>query len=64
MCQQRKIDGVIRKDRDWLIPADANIPIGSRTIHYQQSNTPYEELLAEIDTLKAELDIRRPLTQG
>lgn len=64
LCQQSKIDGVIRKGRAWLIPADADKPIDGRTTRYQRNDSPYVELFAEVDALKAELDKRRPLTQG
>lgn len=64
LCQQGKIDGVIRKGRAWLIPSDADKPIDGRTTRYQRNDSPYEELFAEVDALKAELDKRRPLTQG
>ena len=64
LCQQGKIDGVIRKGRTWLIPADAEKPIDGRTTRYQRNDSPYVELFAEVDALKAELDKRRPLTQG
>jgi len=64
LCQQGKIDGVIRKGRAWLIPADAEKPTDGRTTRYQRNNSPYAELFAEVDALKAELDKRRPLTQG
>lgn len=64
LCQQGKIDSVIRKGRAWLIPADAKKPIDGRTTRYQQNDSPYAELFAEVDALKAELDKRRPLTQG
>ena len=64
LCQQGKIDGVIRKGRTWLIPADAEKPIDGRTTRYQRNDSPYVELFAEVDELKAELDKRRPLTQG
>lgn len=64
LCQQGKIDGVIRNGRAWLIPVDAAKPIDGRTTRYQQNDSPYEELFAEVDALKAELDKRRPLTQG
>ena len=64
LCQQGKIDGVIRKGRAWLIPSDADKPIDGRTTRYQRNNSPYEELFAEVDALKVELDKRRPLTQG
>jgi len=64
LCQQGKIDGVIRKGRTWLIPADAEKPIDGRTTRYQRNDSPYAELFNEVDALKAELDKRRPLTQG
>ena len=64
LCQQGKIDGIIRKGRAWLIPADAEKPIDGRTTRYQRNDSPYAELFAEVDVLKAELDKHRPLTQG
>ena len=64
LCQQGKIDGVIRKGHAWLIPADAEKPIDGRTTRYQRNDSPYVELFAEVDALKAELDKHRPLTQG
>lgn len=64
LCQQGKIDGVIRKGRTWLIPADAEKPIDGRTTRYHRNDSSYAELFAEVDALKAELDKRRPLTQG
>lgn len=63
LCQQGKIDGAIRKNRTWLIPADAEKPIDGRTTRYQRNNSPYAEHFAEADSLKADLDKRRPLTQ-
>ena len=64
LCQEGKIDGVIRKGRAWLILADAKKPIDGRTTRYQRNNSPFAELFAEVDALKAELDKRRALTQG
>lgn len=64
LCQQGKIDGVVRKGRAWMIPADAEKPIDGRTTRYQRNDSPYAELFVEVDALKAELDKRRPLTQG
>ncbi len=64
LCQQGKIDGVMRKGRTWLIPANAEKPIDGRTTRYQRNDSPYAELFTEVDALKAELDKRRPLTQG
>lgn len=64
LCQQGKIDGAFRNGRAWLIPVDALKPIDGRTTRYQRNDSPYAELFAEVDTLKSELDKRRPLTQG
>ncbi len=64
LCQQGKVDGVVRKGRAWFIPADAKKPIDGRTTRYQRNDSPYAELFVEVDALKAELDKRRPLTQG
>ena len=64
LCQQGKIDGVIRKGRAWLIPSDAGKPIDGRTTRHQRNDSPYAVLFAEVDALKAELDKHRPLTQG
>ncbi len=64
LCQQGKIEGVIRKGRAWMIPVDAEKPIDGRTTRYQRNDSPYGALFAEVDALKAELDKRRPLTQG
>ena len=64
LCQQGKIDGVVRSGRLWLIPADAAKPVDGRSVRYQRNNSPADLRFAEIDALKAELDRRRPLTQG
>ena len=64
LCQQGKIDGVVRQGRVWLIPANAKKPADGRASRYQRNDSPYAELLAEVDAQKAELNKRRPLTQG
>lgn len=64
LCEEGKIDGVIRKGRAWLIPADAKKPLDGRSTRYHRNDSPYAEQFTKIDVLKAELDNRRPLTQG
>ena len=64
LCQQGTIDDVVRSGRSWLIPADAAKPVDGRSVRYQRNNSPTDLRFAEIDALKAELDRRRPLTQG
>lgn len=59
LCQENKIDGVIRKGNLYMIPENAQKPadgrrkVSKRAISFER-----------IEELKAELDTRRPLTQG
>lgn len=57
LCAQGKISGAYREGRSWKIPADAMKPKDGR---YRSK----ESVLSQIDSKKAELDRRRPLTQG
>lgn len=57
LCSEGKIPDVIRKGRSWMIPSDAGKPEDGR---YKSA----ENLLESIDRKKAELDSRRPLTEG
>lgn len=64
LCQQGKIEGVIRKGRAWLIPKEVKKPVDGRTTRYQQTNSFYTELLLKIDELKDEMNKKCTLTQG
>lgn len=57
LCAEGKIQGVTREGRSWIIPADAGKPEDGR---YKTAKS----LLELIDRKKAELDTRRPLTEG
>ena len=57
LCSEGKVPGVIREGRSYRIPAEAKKPEDGR---YKSS----ESLLESIDRKKAELDSRRPLTEG
>lgn len=57
LCLEGKIPGVIREGRRWKIPENAKNPKDGR---YRSAET----LLEMIDRKKAELDSRRPLTEG
>lgn len=57
LCSEGKISGVIREGRSWRIPVDARKPEDGR---YKAAGN----LLEMIDKKKAELDSRRPLTEG
>ena len=57
LCSEGKIPGAFREGRNWKIPADAAKPADARF-------KSKESILTQIDRKKAELDTRRPLTQG
>src|SRR5699024_1604605 len=57
LCSEGKIWGVNHEGRSWKIPQDARKPEDGR---YRSA----ESLLERIDRKKAELDTRRPLTEG
>jgi len=64
LCSEGKIDGVVRKGRAYLIPLDALKPIDGRTLRGTIIPPEYASVFAHVDSLKAELDRRRPLTSG
>lgn len=64
LCEQGKIEGVIRQGRAYLIPAGAVKPVDGRTLRGMNIESEYGDLFSRIDALKVELDKRRPLTQG
>lgn len=57
LCTEGKIEGAVHEGRKWKIPADAVKPEDGR---YKSK----ESLIDIIDKKKAELDKRRPLTEG
>jgi len=57
LCSEGKIKGAFQEGRGWKIPVDAVKPTDGR---YKSA----ESLLDIIDRKKAELDTRRPLTEG
>ena len=57
LCSEGKIPGAYQEGRGWKIPVDAEKPADGR---FKSG----ESLLAQIDRKKAELDGRRPLTEG
>lgn len=57
LCSEGKIPGAVREGRSWMIPSNARKPEDGR---YKTA----ENLLEIIDRKKAELDTRRPLTEG
>ena len=59
LCQENKIDGVIRKGNLYMIPKNAQKPADGRRKASRRAIS-----FERIEELKAELDTRRPLTQG
>ena len=59
LCQEDKIEGVIRKGNLYMIPENAQKPADGRRKSSRQVIS-----FERIEELKAELDARRPLTQG
>ena len=59
LCQENKIEGVIRKGNLYMIPENAQKPADGRRKASRQAIS-----VERIEELKAELDTRRPLTQG
>lgn len=57
LCSEGKIPGAYQEGRGWKIPIDAEKPADRRF----KSKV---SILSQIDRKKAELDIRRPLTEG
>ena len=57
LCSEGKISGAYQEGRGWKIPANTAKPADGR---YKSK----ENILAQIDRKKQELDTRRPLTEG
>ena len=64
LCSQNKIDGVIKDGRSYLIPSNAVKPSDGRHNRGKIISDGYSALFARIDSLKDELNKRRPLTEG
>lgn len=64
LCKDGRIQGVIRKGRSYLIPADTLKPIDGRSLRGKEIPEQYAALFVAVDEMKAELDRRRPFTSG
>lgn len=64
MCTSGKIKGAYKTGRAWLIPADRVRPTDGRTLRFAITKDQLNFDFSKIDTLKKELDKRRPLTAG
>lgn len=64
LCAQNRIDGVVQKGKLYMIPENASKPIDARTLKGITISKELSPILLKIDTLKAEIDSKRPLTAG
>lgn len=64
LCAENRIDGVIKQDKLYMIPENAPKPIDGRSLKRFNIPTESAPLFSKIDSLKAELDSKRPLTDG
>lgn len=64
LCAGGEIDGVIRKGKAYLIPADAEKPFDKRRLPNKGKCGRFSDILTEIDQKKVLLDGMRPLTAG
>lgn len=64
LCEQGRIEGIIKQGRSYRIPIGAMKPIDKRTLRGVNIPKNYIALFSHIDGLKVELDKRRPMTQG
>lgn len=64
LCEQERINGVIKKGRSYLIPADTEKPIDGRKLRGKAVPVQYRSLFTQIDLKKEKLDACRPLTPG
>ena len=64
LCSENRIEGVIKNGNAYLIPENALKPIDARTQRGICIPREFASLFMKIDALKAELDTKRPLTEG
>ena len=64
LCSKGEIDGVIRKGKLYLIPAETEKPIDRRKLPNKRKRGSFADIFTEIDIKKVKLDGIRPLTAG
>ncbi len=64
LCEQGKIEGMIREGRSYRIPANAIRPLDGRIARGKIISPEYAAMFARVDALKKQLGKRRSLTQG
>lgn len=64
LCANGEIDGVIRKGKLYMIPAETEKPLDKRKLPNKRKRGRFAVILTEIDIKKVKLDDMRPLTAG
>lgn len=64
LCSENRIDGVIRRGKLYMIPANAPKPIDGRSLKGKDFSSEFASLFLKLQAKKAEIDRRRPLTEG
>ena len=64
LCANGEIDGVIRKGKLYMIPAETEKPLDKRKLPNKRKRGRFADILTEIDIKKVKLDDMRPLTAG
>ncbi len=64
LCEQGKIEGVVKEGRTYRIPVDTVKPPDGRSLRGKIIPPEYSALFSQVDALKGELNKHRPLTQG
>ena len=64
LCEQGKIEGVIKEGRSYKIPIDAIKPVDGRSNKGKKISTEFANFFAHIDGMKEEINKRRPLTKS
>lgn len=64
LCANGEIDGIIRKGKLYMIPAETEKPIDKRTLPNKRKRGEFVDILTAIDIKKKKLDSLRPLTSG
>ena len=64
LCANGEIDGVIRKGKLYMIPAETEKPLDKRKLPNKRKRGKFADILKVIDVKKVKLDSMRPLTAG
>lgn len=64
LCDQGKISGIIKRGRSYQIPVNAIKPVDGRKNRHKQIPSQFTSMFMNVDSLKCELNQRRPLTSG